>query len=133
MACSVSRPDHGQDDDPLRDLFERFVVALSEAGVEIVDRRTASAVEDLENLLLDCDDFTTDIVMYEARWPFVAYIDAYGQDRAMGDTAYSRLQRGIDMTRQDYRAALAKREAARLKVMGNVYIAKFIPILWNDS
>ena len=105
-----------QIDDPMRDLFERFVAALSDAGVEIVDRRSASAIEDLENLLLDCDDFATDIVMYEARWPFVAYIDAYGQNRAMGDTAYSRLRRGIEMTRQDYRAALAKREAARLKV-----------------
>ena len=103
-------------DDPVRELFERFIAGLGAAGVEIVDRHGSVAVEELEGMLLGCDDFATDIVMYEARWPFLAYIDAYGRERAIGDTAYSRLQRGIDMTPEDYRAALAKRAAARRKV-----------------
>ena len=105
-----------QIDDALRDLFERFLADLMDAGVEIVDRRNSTEVEALEQMLLYCDDFATDIVMYEARWPFLAYIDAYGRERAIGDTAYSRLQRGLEMTRDDYRAALAKRAAARQKV-----------------
>ena len=105
-----------QIDDALRDLFERFLADLMDAGVEIVDRRVSTEVEALEQMLLYCDDFATDIVMYEARWPFLAYIDAYGRERAIGDTAYSRLQRGLEMTRDDYRVALAKRAAARQKV-----------------
>lgn len=102
-----------QIDDSIRELFELFIAALVDAGVDIVDRRTAHKVEKLESMLLDCDNFATDIVMYEARWPFVAYIDAYGRERAIGDTAYSRLQRGISMTREEYQAALVKRETAR--------------------
>ena len=45
-----------------------------------------------------------------------ALINAFVAARAIGDTAYSRLQRGLEMTRDDYRAALAKRAAARQKV-----------------
>lgn len=105
-----------QVDGPVRDLFERFIANLVAAGVEIVDRRSNAAVEELERMLVECDDFSTDIVMYEARWPFVAYIDAYGRERAIGDTAYARLKRGLDMSPDDYRRALAKRAAARRKV-----------------
>jgi Asp-tRNA(Asn)/Glu-tRNA(Gln) amidotransferase A subunit family amidase len=105
-----------QVDDSVRELFERFIAGVAATSVEIVDRRVSAAVEELERMLVECDDFSTDIVMYEARWPFLAYIDAYGRERAIGDTAYARLQRGIDMTPDDYRRALAKRTAARRKV-----------------
>ena len=105
-----------QVDDPVRDLFERFITDLIAVGVEIIDRRNSPTVEELEQILVACDDYSTDIVMYEARWPFLAYIDAYGRERAIGDTAYARMQRGIDMTPEDYRLALARRETARRKV-----------------
>jgi len=102
-------------DDASLSAFEDFLAQLKDIGIEIRDGQDP-AVVDLEAVVRRSDEIGTDICFYEARWPYCAYIDAWGRDLAIGETGYARLSRGIEMTPEDYRKALAEREAFRAKV-----------------
>ena len=105
-----------QIDEATRDAFETFLRQLGDAGVDLADQSTAPMIADLEAMLRDSDDISTDIVMYEVRWPVLAYIEAHG--RAMvGDAVYARAKRGEEMTPDDYRSAIERRAAIRRKVV----------------
>lgn len=104
-----------QIDDTTHEAFSEMLSGLRSAGVEIVDERSHEEIAELERLLLPSDDIATDICMYELRWPMAAYVEAQGRER-IGDAVYARLERGLAMTPQDYRSAIARRDAIRCKV-----------------
>lgn len=103
-------------DDASRRAFGRLLARLTEAGVAIIDATSDDSVAHIEALLLEADDTVMDIVMYEVRWPLVAYMEAHGE-QVLSEAARHRLSRGLAMSPSDYRAALDKREALRRAVI----------------
>ena len=101
-------------DDASAEAFDEFLGQLRDAGIHILDA-TNAAVAELETMAGRSDAIGTDICFYEARWPYYAYIDAWGREKAIGETGFSRLSHGIEMTPEDYQKALADRDAFRVK------------------
>ncbi|MFT5446141.1 MAG: Asp-tRNA(Asn)/Glu-tRNA(Gln) amidotransferase A subunit family amidase [Gammaproteobacteria bacterium] len=54
-------------------------------------------------------------LMHEGRWPIVSYLEQFGDD-SIGKAALDRMKRGTQMTRDDYCAALSKRNEIRRQV-----------------
>ncbi len=95
--------------------FEEFVAGLIEAGVSVIDERSQSSILKLEGLLEDANDIAYDIIMYEARWPTLAY--AEGRPREiLSERLRERLDRGVKMTPADYRRALDRRSVIRQQI-----------------
>lgn len=95
--------------------FERFLADLADAGVEVVDETTSPAVARLEEMLIDGNEVAYDIMMYEARWPTLAYAEGRPRE-ALSEYLRKRLERGQRMTPDDFRRALARRDAIRRQV-----------------
>jgi Asp-tRNA(Asn)/Glu-tRNA(Gln) amidotransferase A subunit family amidase len=95
--------------------FDRLRRSLEAAGVTILHDGTDGAIAELERLLREADTVANDIIMYEARWPYGAWIAAHGE-AALGEAVRARIARGFAMTPADYRAALAARDAIRAAV-----------------
>ncbi len=104
-----------QIDDATRDAFTAFLEQLAIAGVELVADSMDDGVAALEQMLLPCDDIATDICMYELRWPMAAYADARGREH-IGEAVFARLERGLALSPDDYREAIARRDEIRRKV-----------------
>jgi len=104
-------------DAPTLAAWDGVLHALAAAGVSVIDAATDGAIAEAERLLREADRLSNDIVMYEARWPYGAWIAAHGA-AALGATVHERLARGFAMTPDDYRAALAGRDAIRAAIAG---------------
>lgn len=94
--------------------FEMFLSRLRAAGVEVASESDSADIAALERLLEDASAISNDIIMYEARWPLLADLDA--RPGSIGDRVMERLARGIEMAPADYRAALQRRDRIRHKV-----------------
>jgi Asp-tRNA(Asn)/Glu-tRNA(Gln) amidotransferase A subunit family amidase len=86
--------------------------AIEAAGAVVLDASTDGALAEAETLLLEADRISNDIIMYEARWPYGAWMAAHGE-AALGEAVRGRVARGFAMSPADYRAALAGRDAIR--------------------
>jgi Asp-tRNA(Asn)/Glu-tRNA(Gln) amidotransferase A subunit family amidase len=94
--------------------FEALAERLRCAGARVESDVDSPQVAALETLLEDASTIANDIIMYEARWPLLAYLDA--KPNCLGARVMERLARGIEMTPDDYRTALANRDRIRRKV-----------------
>lgn len=103
-------------DDASRRAFRRVAELFAASGVCIIDRNCDGDIAQLEDLLAEGDRISNDIIMYEVRWPLVAYLDTHGP-QAISETAKARLARGLDMSPADYRQALGARDRIRALVM----------------
>jgi len=95
-----------------REAFLQAIHAMQAAGTSIIEARTDGAIAEAERLLREADRISNDIIMYEARWPYGAWIAAHGE-AALGEAVRARIAHGFAMTPQDYRHALAARDAIR--------------------
>lgn len=102
-------------DDATREGFTRVLAALEQAGAGIVEAGGDGALAELERLLLEADRISNDIIMYEARWPYGAWMAAHGEG-ALGEAVRARIAHGLAMTPADYRRALAERDAIRAAI-----------------
>ncbi|MFG1465422.1 amidase [Xanthobacter sp. DSM 24535] len=102
-------------DDATREAMAQMCHRIAGQGVGILDRECDDKIAILEDLLLEADDVSEQIFVYELRWPLVAYLDANGPD-SVSATAKARLDRGLAMTPADYRQALVKRDRIRAQV-----------------
>lgn len=102
-------------DEATREAMAQMCHRIESLGVGLLDRDCNDAIAALEDLLLEADDVSDRIFVYELRWPLVAYVDANGPE-AISATAKARLERGLAMTPADYRQALAKRDRIRAQV-----------------
>jgi len=96
--------------------FEEFVAGLSEAGVDVIDQTGSESVAKLERLLEEANDIAYDIMMYEARWPTLAYAEGKPRE-TLSERLRQRLARGVEMTPADYRRALERRDVIRRQVV----------------
>jgi len=99
-------------DEANREEMQRVRGALEARGVEVADRRSDEELAGFERLLEQTDDVSERIMMYEVRWPILAYLDACG-DEAIGEAVRNRLARGIALSPDGYREALADRDKVR--------------------
>lgn len=113
--CRLNTSGWTELDDASRRAFERLVDGLKTAGVSILDENSDDDVAYLEELLLEADSISNDIIMYEVRWPLVSYIETHGHD-ILSEAAHHRLTRGLEMSPADYRRALQRRDQIRKQV-----------------
>jgi Asp-tRNA(Asn)/Glu-tRNA(Gln) amidotransferase A subunit family amidase len=86
--------------------FEEALKALTHAGVEIVDRRDATA-DPFERQLLHASEVAMSVFAWESQWPMRAY-EMTGRD-LLGDRLHELLDQASRMTVHDYEAALQRR------------------------
>ncbi|MEI6159487.1 MAG: amidase family protein, partial [Roseococcus sp.] len=91
--------------------------AMEAAGVSFVEASMDGALAEAERLLLEADRISNDIIMYEARWPYGAWLATHGEAK-MGEAVCARIAHGFTMTPADYRRALAERDAIRRAIAG---------------
>lgn len=102
-------------DEATREGFARALTAMEAQGVGIIEAGSDGAMAELERLLLAADRISNDIIMYEARWPYAAWMAAHGE-AALGEAVRARIAHGLAMTPADYRRALAERDAIRAAI-----------------
>ena len=98
-------------EDETREIFEKFLSGVGGQGVEIVSREDDDRVDALEKALLTIPDFMFDIFAYEMRWPTWGYRDMEGD--LLSEAVLERLERGEQLSPEDYRDLLAARDALR--------------------
>ncbi len=102
-------------DEATREGFTQAMGAMEKAGVDVIEAGGDRALAEVERLLLEADRISNDIIMYEARWPYVAWMAAHGE-AALGEAVRARIAHGLAMTPADYRRALAERDAIRAAI-----------------
>ena len=98
-------------EDETREIFEKFLSDVGGQGVEIVSRVDDDRVDALERALLTIPEFMFDIFAYEMRWPTWGYRDMEGD--LLSEAVLERLERGEQLSPEDYRDLLAMRDALR--------------------
>jgi Asp-tRNA(Asn)/Glu-tRNA(Gln) amidotransferase A subunit family amidase len=95
--------------------FDRLRSLLCEQGVQLVDASADRDIAQLETLLEEASRIGNDIIMYEAKWPLLAYLEA--RPGSLGARTMERLSRGVEMSEADYHAALDARDVIRRQVV----------------
>ncbi len=98
-------------DGQTRETFEALLGDLRRAGVEIIRRGDNPLVEAFEQAVGECLEIARDVCAYEMRWSLENLVERYGG--GLSDSLTSRLEIARQMTLDDYRVVLAKRETAR--------------------
>lgn len=98
-------------EDDTRTSFEGVLAQLRKAGVEIVSRRTNPLVEAFEQAIGDSLALCRDVCAYELRWTLENLIDQHGG--GLSESLMTRYQLSKQMTIDDYRLVLLRREEAR--------------------
>ncbi len=98
-------------DDKTRGAFEALLGELRRAGIEIIRRGDNPLVEAFEQAIGECLEIARDVCAYEMRWSLENLVERHGG--GLSDSLTSRLELAREMTLDDYRVVLAKRDAAR--------------------
>lgn len=94
-----------------RHAFEGAAARLTEAGIDLADRRADPVIEEVEGAISDAAELTRAINAWEGRWPLNTYRD---RDRSkLSQSALARLATAEAMTLADYGAAIARRQRNR--------------------
>jgi Asp-tRNA(Asn)/Glu-tRNA(Gln) amidotransferase A subunit family amidase len=96
--------------------FEASVAAVAAAGVTILDASNDDDVAALEAELGRIDDYATDLLAWESRWPLGAY-RAHGE-HMVGARVHDLLERAAGMDSARYERGLAGRKRLRDMVAG---------------
>ncbi len=91
--------------------FESCVENLQREGVEIAGRHDDERIGAFEDALERDVDGALDIVAYEMKWPFVDYIERYGE--VIGKRIHGLIKRANEMTPRHYVDLLEKRRTIR--------------------
>jgi Asp-tRNA(Asn)/Glu-tRNA(Gln) amidotransferase A subunit family amidase len=94
--------------------FASVRAALREHGVQVVDRATDPRIDALERDLDDWLDDGLDILAYEMRWPYEAYVQRHGE--VIGERIRGFVERARTITPDRYAGLLSRREAMRQAV-----------------
>ncbi len=97
-----------------RAAFEAACARLAATGVELADRRTHPGVAALEAMLADANDYSYDILAWEARWPLLSYLE-HG-DAMVGRRIHELAAHAAGMDAGAYARALERRAALRAQV-----------------
>lgn len=87
--------------------FGQFTAALADQGVKVISRDNDRRVAQLEKTLDAWVDEGLDLLAYEMRWPFEAYVQQHGTQ--IGERIRGFMQRAQQITPAQYDALLANR------------------------
>ncbi len=112
-------------EDETKSLFETFLGALGDHGVEIVSRHDDPDIEALEQALTTIPDFLRPMFAWEMQWPGKVQRDK--GEHLISLEILNRIARGEAMTIEDYRHCLEARDAlracfAKLGGKGDAYV-----------
>jgi Asp-tRNA(Asn)/Glu-tRNA(Gln) amidotransferase A subunit family amidase len=99
--------------DATRDVFDRWVAGIEEAGVEVIGRADAPGVEALEQKLAVLTPVMMDVLTWEGRYPLALY-GVRHFDR-LGPVVADRVKAAERMTPADYARALNFMEDLRAR------------------
>ncbi|WP_458096331.1 amidase [Roseomonas sp. WA12] len=94
-----------------RQAFETLLESLRAAGVEILTRADAQAIEAFERSIAEAKAVTNDIGSFETRWSQQNLIES--NPEGVSRRFLNRHARGMEMTLETYRARLLQRDAMR--------------------
>jgi Asp-tRNA(Asn)/Glu-tRNA(Gln) amidotransferase A subunit family amidase len=100
-----------QCDDATRGRFEDALARLSRQGVSVLSRKDDPKIAEFEAAIAEAKQVTDTLCGYELRWPLTIYRDR--GPHALSDNIAARLKVWEQLTVEQYRAALARREALR--------------------
>ncbi|MBP0443644.1 amidase [Roseomonas sp. SSH11] len=98
-------------DDASRQAFRAVLDSLRAAGVQILTRADAPAIDAFERVIADAKAVTNDLGSFETRWSQQNLIESHPD--GVSQRFLNRHARGMAMTLDDYRARLLQREAMR--------------------
>ncbi|HEY8613545.1 MAG TPA: amidase [Roseomonas sp.] len=98
-------------DEASRHAFEGVLEQLRAAGVEVLRRADAPAIDAFERSIAEAKKVTNDIGSFETRWSQQNLIEAHPD--GVSQRFLNRHAAGMAMTLEDYRARLLQREAMR--------------------
>ncbi|TQF42582.1 amidase [Bradyrhizobium sp. UNPF46] len=108
-------------DHDTRGAFEDLLSDLGRAGVEITRRSEHSLVEAFERAIGESLEITRDVCAYEMRWSLENLVQQFGG--GLSDSLTSRLDIARQMTQDDYRLLISRREIARAAHASIAHIA----------
>ena len=98
-------------DEPSRAAFDAACTGLAATGVTVADRHNHAGIAVLETLLSDANDYSYDILAWEARWPLLSYLD-HGVGM-VGPRIQDLMAHAARLDEAAYAAALARRTKLR--------------------
>ena len=99
-------------DEKSRAAFDALMQGLRAEGVELLDPESDQDLAALDAAALEVETPARDIMCYEMRWPFQAYLDA---GHELSDTITGYLDHGAEVTPAMYADALTRRDDARAR------------------
>jgi Asp-tRNA(Asn)/Glu-tRNA(Gln) amidotransferase A subunit family amidase len=101
-------------DAPTRAAVEEAFAWLQRHGVTLISRADDADVARLEQLLDEGVDQSLDMVAYEMKWPFIDYIERFGEQ--VGERIHGLIARARELRPADYERLLANRADVRAQV-----------------
>lgn len=99
-------------DEKSRAAFNALMESLRAAGVELLDPESDQDLAALDAAAVDVETPARDIMCYEMRWPFQAYLDA---GHKLSETITGYLDHAKEVTPAMYAEALTRRDEARAR------------------
>jgi Asp-tRNA(Asn)/Glu-tRNA(Gln) amidotransferase A subunit family amidase len=100
-------------DETSKAAFEEFLRKLGQAQVEIVEPGASEELAAYEDATARTPEFFFDVMLWEMRWPMIAWRDA--KPEALSETVRGYLAKAEKMTVEDYRRASRAREILRAR------------------
>jgi Asp-tRNA(Asn)/Glu-tRNA(Gln) amidotransferase A subunit family amidase len=100
-------------DEASKAIFERFLRELGSLGVDVVEPDASQELAVYEDLTARVPEFFFDLMLWETRWPFRTLREASPQALSEQMTGY--IKRAEEMSLEDYRRALRRREELRVR------------------
>ncbi len=94
-------------DTAAQQVFDQMISRLRELGIEVLDRDSHREIEEIETALDSCLDRALEIVVYEMQWPFLDYVDRYGD--LIGPRIHKMMVQARQMTKEYYLSLLEMR------------------------
>jgi len=101
----------GGTEDETKAVFEDFLDRLRDADVDVISRRDDPDIEAFEQALTTIPDFLRDMFCWEMKWP--GKIQRQKGEHLISEAILKRISRGEEMSIEDYRRCLEKRDALR--------------------
>jgi Asp-tRNA(Asn)/Glu-tRNA(Gln) amidotransferase A subunit family amidase len=98
-------------DDASKDLFRHFIGKLSALDIELIEPRASPELTAYEDATARTPEFFFDVMLWEIRWPFRTWRETNPEGLSDAMTGY--ITRAEQMTPQDYRRALGRRNDLR--------------------
>ena len=100
-------------DEASKAIFADFLRGLHALGVELIEPQASEELAAYEDATARVPEFFFDLMLWETRWPFRILRDA--SPHALSEPMTGYLKRAEEMTVEDYRRALRRREDLRVR------------------